>query len=827
MKLEHLKLGGFNHFNVRTVLNCVELPDGLIAIVGPNGSGKTTMLDAGLASLYGAGAKTRAFPSREGPLAEYATARDAFIDATWSLDGHGAFRARTNVDGERRVTDAVLEQLSQDGRLIPLNDGKTSTFREKITALFPSQQSVLASAFASQSKRGSFGELSQTDRLALFRELADLSYLQEKSDTAKRCQQITEGIASQIRAALDVLRRDATPDAREVLVKRLTALAEDERRLVADRADFAQQLTEMEQTHAQCTAAAKQHAVVSARVIDVRQSVIRAQSDVATHVRATGQIQTDYDATLARLTQQRDRAVAAIERRRIAAHADHDRAQKDRQSRIDANRTLLAKESEIRCAMAETRELEWRMTGWRHAEQSARQKDSTLRVAVQLTQQQISEMDSAARELDSARRRAGLLGTVKFGEACGEPPVCPLVTDAVGARTRVAELEIEVAKRADAQVVLDCAMAEQRGLVEIQQSLARQIADAERQILDRRVAVQKAPYLDAAQERITEYERDSSAAETAHLTALDGLQSEQEASNEHYVSDCTLAAQTRAERVECASRESVALSDTLRQAHERVMQAEIEMQQTAHAQTALDRVEEALRTLRQRRTDVETTLARLAVEHEMLTQQRADLERRLAEADAASRRVRVVEDEGLAWAVLAKACGRDGLQRLEIDAAGPVVSDLANQLLRVGYGTRFSVEIVTQIATAKGDDMKEKFTILAIDNEHGGEARDVGDLSGGERVIVEEAIRAALSCYVNLRSRHHMKTIWRDETTGALDPENAPRYVAMLRKLHELSGAEQILFVTHSPECASLADAQVRVRDGQATIALPPFSEAS
>ena len=220
-------------------------------------------------------------------------------------------------------------------------------------------------------------------------------------------------------------------------------------------------------------------------------------------------------------------------------------------------------------------------------------------------------------------------------------------------------------------------------------------------------------------------------------------------------------------------------------------------------------------------------MARLDVEHQAAERERVDLERRLSQVAELQRRRCIVEDEGLAWGVLAKACGRDGLQRLEIDAAGPVVSDLANQLLRVGYGTRFSVEIVTQVSTADGRDSKERFTILALDNEHGGEPRDVGDLSGGEKVVVEEAIRAALSIYVNLRNRQHIQSIFRDETTGALSPENAPKYVAMLRKLLALSGATQCFFVTHNQDAALLADAIVHVDHGLVRVELPPYQEAA
>lgn len=114
-----------------------------------------------------------------------------------------------------------------------------------------------------------------------------------------------------------------------------------------------------------------------------------------------------------------------------------------------------------------------------------------------------------------------------------------------------------------------------------------------------------------------------------------------------------------------------------------------------------------------------------------------------------------------------------------------------------------------------------------FDNERGGAARDLGDLSGGEKVIVGEALANAIALYNNTRSGLQIQTLFRDETTGSLDPETAPLYVAMLRKVQQLGDVRQIVYVTHSPGSAALADAQIQFAGGTATIAWPPFREAA
>ncbi|MDO8278940.1 MAG: DNA repair protein, partial [Burkholderiaceae bacterium] len=86
------------------------------------------------------------------------------------------------------------------------------------------------------------------------------------------------------------------------------------------------------------------------------------------------------------------------------------------------------------------------------------------------------------------------------------------------------------------------------------------------------------------------------------------------------------------------------------------------------------------------------------------------------EAVATDARATEVESELSGWTLLARCLSNDGVIALDIDDAGPTLAGLANDLLLACYGRRFTLEIRTQVATAKGE-MREGFDIVVHDGE--------------------------------------------------------------------------------------------------------------
>ncbi|MCH2221514.1 MAG: DNA repair protein, partial [Dechloromonas sp.] len=62
------------------------------------------------------------------------------------------------------------------------------------------------------------------------------------------------------------------------------------------------------------------------------------------------------------------------------------------------------------------------------------------------------------------------------------------------------------------------------------------------------------------------------------------------------------------------------------------------------------------------------------------------------------------------WNLLAKCLSNDGLIALAIDDAGPTLAGFANDLLLACYGSRFTVSLLTQVETKKGEQ-REGFVI--------------------------------------------------------------------------------------------------------------------
>jgi exonuclease SbcC len=171
------------------------------------------------------------------------------------------------------------------------------------------------------------------------------------------------------------------------------------------------------------------------------------------------------------------------------------------------------------------------------------------------------------------------------------------------------------------------------------------------------------------------------------------------------------------------------------------------------------------------------------------------------------------------WKHLQQAFGKNGIQALEIDAAGPEVSAICNELLAACYGSRFVVSLETTALRADNKGSKEVFELRVFDTERGTEG-SADLLSGGEKVLVSEALALAIAIQNARKSAIPMQDLFRDECAGALDSDQAVRYVEMLRRAVRLGGFSRCYFVAHQPHLWPLADARITFADGQVSAEL-------
>lgn len=785
MRLERVTVSGLLQADQPITLDLRDVPPGLVAVVGENGAGKTTLVEAPLAALY------RTFPSRGArELVDYASGRDAFVEAVFAVDGRGTYRARVNLDGVKRTADAVLEHRGPgDGAPVLLNDGKLRTFDEAVRRHFPPLPVLLASAVASQNRAGSFVALDRRGRKELFAQLLGLDRYDAMASTARAAHGLVDQACGRLRAAADVLQRDADP-ARRTAIDAAIELTRDQ--LAAAQRD-------QRATEASRQAAIDQRPGLNDTALQHRAALTR-RRELATEAAAVMVRHEGLGRQLAAARQAHDREVETIAGNLRAVRTD-------KANRIANNRRLIDAGGAITAAAA-------RLSGLRTALEAARAENAAQRArrpevdaGVREAEQAVHAARQAATALARDRRDAALLKNVPCGGQ-GAFAACGFLRNATEAAGRLPGLQASAEQLPELEALLAARRADLAALAEAEAAADRRFDELQAELREAETVAGRQPQLDAAVDRIRELEADIAGAEAqaAELTRLAGERLQ-----------ATVATLTADQAAALARFDQIG---------ELTRQADAEVEATKDAAGRLADLDATIEQAGRNLEAFARATAMLEARLDELARERARLEAAADEHKAIMGRRRRLEIEAGEWAILAKAFGRDGLPLLEIDAAGPTVSALVNDLLASCFGPRFSVELITEAAKADGKGTKDTFELRVIDNARGGAARDLADLSGGEQILVDEAMKSGLALYLNGRQPGAIQTCWRDETTGPLDGENAIRYVQMLRRVQQLGGFRHTIFVTHNPAAAQLADAQARLAGGRLTLAFPPFAAA-
>jgi exonuclease SbcC len=781
MRLRSLRLQNITRFQEPVEVDFAALGEGLIAIAGANGEGKTTILEAPFAALYGE------FPTRPGSLYSVAHGRDAKIEL--EVEDGQPYRALVAVDAIGQKTEAYL--FDEEGQ--PLTSGKVREYNAEVERRFGSARLMLSAALSCQTKRGSFLDLSKAERKDLLAEILDTGGLQRLSEAARARGKTGELQLERLRGQLaeaeeelvrlgarprhepaaGVLWDDAHPDGEidntENLTIERSGIEAEIKASAADLEAARQRHAELQTQHALAVEAEKQRAGKQRELSGIDQQSLSLNGKLMAlpleQIRAHDRTQAgilEAEREAERLPEYEAAATALPPARGHRTQAQDDLREWNTRLR-EARETLLAK----------TRE-----TG----------KAGSVRTRLAAAQRQaglLGEVPCTVRDYWQ-RVDTGPDGNVSGVTASPLAATCPLLADARGAKAAIGVLEGELS---DVQV-LEAALPEyqhavDRAEVAVKDGLvALQGAEAEVQRLDPLAGA--VPVAQAAVKRAAELQEQLE--ET--LIAL------------------TAREQEYREQIEALATKRTALALDLEgmvATDAAGIKAEIDL--------VARQVQELRATVEELQADLQG-LVRAIAQAEAEAKRRAELGQRVALNHAAAEKL--AGDLG-EWGMLERGFGRDGIQALEIDAAGPELSALTNELLTSCFGPRFELRFVTQAPKADGKSQKEVFDVQVIDHDRGREGA-VDSLSGGEKTIASEAISLALAIYVGKHSGRHYSTLWRDETAGALDPDNANRYLQMLRKARGMAGASQLIFIAQQEELWSQADAVLWVENGHVEV---------
>lgn len=794
MRLEGIKLKGLGPFREEVELDVSSLPGPLVAITGANGAGKSTLLE-----LFG-GAMFRECPTR-GKLTSLATDRAAFVEAR--VVNGSPWTIRQTIDAVSGKGEALV--LDADGAPV-LPDSKVRSYDGWAAKVLPAPEVVFSSIFQPQGSAGFVGMKPAERKSVLLRALGVERYeaMAQRAREKARAAKSDVDLAS---ARLDDYRDFREPAAceadltaaQEAEVAAQEALTRARQRLEADLAEVATAAARISAWEAQMSSRASQTSHVyalDAQLADVQQRIANNES-----VLTDGAAIRDAVERLPLLEEEVEGArgdVVELERRQSAARGALALARQRREaawSRMESAHQQLAGVDELRAVAARLERADELAEAARDAvAQRRRDLESLQALRVSGAEERVhalrTDLGSIAHHETDDPYRAAAESLARDNDAAERAVRLP--QDLRRAQDALAVAEGE-SVRADAERVrCERAVADLVRLEAVHEDLA---------------AAQSA--LDAADAAIAEAEaQDVDAEELAGCRA-------------HLAKVTTTRDQLRAVARRAGPLEQATARLEELRAREGELRAQLAELHDALAAPAPERPADppdvAVQRATVRHLEGELSAARTAAQgaQAALTHARAARER----VGALTADLRAAQERLSDWTRVAADLGRDGIQAMLIDAAGPELTEITNELLHSCHGPRWTVSIETQRLSADGKRTLEGCEVRVLDTERGRDAA-AETLSGGERVIVGEAVALALATVACRRAGVERPTLVRDESGAALDPENAEVYVRMLRRAAALTGSDRVLFVSHSEAVQALADSRVVVENGKVEVAL-------
>jgi exonuclease SbcC len=807
MRLDAIKvhaLGSFRDFEV----DLTTFGDAkLVAVVGPNGAGKSTLLELALP-----GALFRQCPTR-GSLQELATARDSFVEAR--VTNGATYTIRHSLDAVSRKGETTV----LDERGAPVLPGTSvKAFDAWAARHLPAPEVLFASVFAPQGAEGFLGA-KPGDRKAILLRTLGIERYEVLAEKAREHGRMAKGQLETLRARIeDERQRGGDVEAIEREIETLESAATNAARVYLEARDFVELARSGEgalalarrEAQAARDKRAELGARISARTTEAAQVEAKIRNNEAALADAprilAAKARTDE---IAALIAQLDEKCKAAEASRLAAVRERDQHRAAEQGAI-----LRAEGARKRAARARERLAD------RERIEKAEASLPALEAELVRLQGIVAEAAAALEQTRSARLagaderiaelREGLAQIAGMGD---EQPL-----DAARGTAERALVEDDAAVRlaAELPVWLEAAEGAHRLALEAEAGAARALADA-------RTLAARAGEIEAAAAEAEQTTRDAEAADDeARRAALAASAASEDAVAHEDARVAALEARNVAQAEQTDLAPLARLAGPLAQAEGRLAELRPQLAATqkelAELRASLDTIPEPapvatppdIAALEARATAADEA-AKGAASALTLAQGRLGLARESrARIETLETDRRALDAELSDWTRLGADLGRDGLQALEIDAAGPELTELVNDLLRTCIGPRWTVSIETTKPSADGKRLLEGCEVRVLDTEKGRDA-EASTFSGGERVILGEAVSLALTMLGCRRSGLQGVTLVRDESGAALDPENGRRYVAMLRRAAELVGASRVLFVTHSPELAEMADARIEV----------------
>lgn len=429
-----IKLKGFKGFRAglgleEVFIDFTSLPTGLIAIVGGNGMGKTTLLD----NCH----PFRIMPYKLRDCKEWSTGSFSFYDQCYGRDalkefvfefGGTYYRSLIMIDAERRKQEAYLYVYAADGSWVPYNDatkdGKTGAYDQTIEELVGSPTLYFSSVFRSQDAR-KLSSYPRSEILSIVCELLQIDKTKEQGEKATK-------VASALGSMVDDLNRRKAPiltliDSRDELAaeqtRSLSSISFQEATIIGLKADVVkieQQIRELELSNAAQALTQKRVGELTQRRAELLKDIQTQEQTIAAgtadHNEEINQI--DSSISKALTTLQGDTDALAVEVKQEEAAAEHELA--EIAAKKQAAETLFARSAEIKQAVDQAINIEKELVSDRAQLEILKASSGTLNSSVTGLTATVSSIDnSIGQDMDACQQDTTSLAAAELQEKSG------------------------------------------------------------------------------------------------------------------------------------------------------------------------------------------------------------------------------------------------------------------------------------------------------------------------------------------------------------------------------------------------------------------------
>jgi DNA repair protein SbcC/Rad50 len=767
MKIEKLRLKGFIGIKRGLGLDEIEIDfsniDGLIAFAGQNGLGKSTILE----NLH----PFSTLASRSGALFNHCFRRDAEKELSFTYNG-SRYRTLLKIDSQSGKSEGFIYK---NDATKSETTGKIREYDKYIVNLLGTENMFFHSVFCAQNAT-KLSDMTTGELKTLLSEFLNLDKLVGwEVDSKDQITAVTgqiEQVDKQIMAL--GLKETGIDKVKDNLAREKVTLDEHETAMDAlkkKRVEYQADLEQLRDKKAKQEVLLSQKANLEARIKELQDTLAREQKDADAELNG---LRDAYKELQAQIKENED----------LLKQADEINTAAGKESEINNKIELLTKTIDL--TTAEIAEIQDTVHKIESRLQDLRAKKKELANDAELVRLE----HAIAQTVHMIKQGNGQLSALEVRDKDCQSSTCSFIVAALKAKEELPKLEAECAD-------LSRQKQERAGQIE------RETAEIEEQLSSDEHALRLSKdNLKGRTETNTEDRKNLATARmdlnkvkelAGKKTALAVAQSQYESITKQMEENTTKGKELKVKWENRKADLDGSMKDAENTLSDIRKQIDNDIDRLIGNKAAVIGLTD--RELSDKETEINTTRANIMkLEAELSSMAAVEKELKAANGEKARLQQDIAD-----WTYLKNACGKNGLQAMEIDSAAPIITTFANDLLTQTFGPLFTIRFRTV-----NDDGKECLDIIVI-NEDGEEVL-LDNLSGGQKIWILMSLRLAMTLLSKEKSGKNFETAFFDEMDGPLDPENAVNFVNLYKSFMDSGKFETIFFISHKPECRSLAD---------------------